>query len=361
MKKGIERFDNKKVLLIGGNESIGVPCAVYNKNRIGFMEIVANHLISEGIDLDVINMFSMFINKNWHIDEILKHNLTLEEIKNMKKASIMVNRKDFFNKIVLPKDLENLDEPLEGDQSKRVSDMIKSYEKVITFYQSGSNNLMYEMQASPITSVLNKDMRNRALDLMSNNQIIKKVISGMDRNINNFLSINNSMELYVLSLYVPKLFSKLSKHSDEFKIMSDFIERFNDAVESMALSNMVKYVDITSVGDYCAKFGMDFHCTQEGHEHLANLTLKSIMDGADNVIHIPNKNLKLDNQGLSGMIIDAKKRLSVYESARQNNDYDNTILCNFNDADKKDLCEFLINEHKNETEVFEIAKRFTIK
>lgn len=52
----------------------------------------------------MVNMFSMFVNKNWHIDEILKHNLTLEEIKNMKKASIAVNRKALFNKIFSSKE-----------------------------------------------------------------------------------------------------------------------------------------------------------------------------------------------------------------------------------------------------------------
>ena len=46
----------------------------------------------------------MFVNKNWHIDETLNHNLTLEEIKNMKKASIAVNRKALFNKIFSSKE-----------------------------------------------------------------------------------------------------------------------------------------------------------------------------------------------------------------------------------------------------------------
>ncbi len=42
--ESLERFKNKKALLVGGNESIGVPCAVYRKNKKSFMEIVADYV-----------------------------------------------------------------------------------------------------------------------------------------------------------------------------------------------------------------------------------------------------------------------------------------------------------------------------
>lgn len=357
----IERFKDKSVLMVGGNESIGVPCAVYGKDKKGFMEIVADKLKEDGIDVSTVDMFSMFVNKNWHIDEIIKHNLTLEEIKNMKKASIRVNRQDFFNKLFLPKSLENLDPVNFWDDFNKVANLIKIYENVVMFYQSGSNNLMYEMQASPISSVLNKNMRQRALELMKDDKTIKKVISGMDRNINNSLSVNNSIELYVLSLYVPKLFSTLSKYSDEFKIMVDFIYRFNDAVDDLASSNMVDYIDITSVGNYCAKFGMDFHCTKKGHEHLAKLVLNSMDENHKEILHIPDRNLEIDNKGLDGMIEDALNRLSAYEAALKTGNYENTILSGFTDSDQESLCNSLINEHKNEIEVYKMARNFGIK
>jgi len=357
----IERFKDKPVLMVGGNESIGVPCAVLGKDKKGFMEIVANKLKEDGIDISLVDMFSMFVNKNWHIDEVIKHNLTLEQIKNMKKASIRVNRQDFFNKLFLPKSLEDLDKICFWDKITSIADLIRLYENVVMFYQSGSNNLMYEMQASPINAVLDKNMRQRALLLMKDDKTIKKVISKMDRNINNLLSVNNSMELYVLSLYVPKLFSMLSKHSDEFKTMVDFIYRFNDAVESLASSNMVDYIDITSVGNYCAKFGMDFHCTKNGHEHLANLVLNSMGESHKEILHIPNRKLEIDNKGLDGMIEDASTRLTIYEKAIKDGEYGNTILSGFSDSEQESLCKSLINEHKNEVKVFEMARNFGVK
>ncbi len=220
---------------------------------------------------------------------------------------------------------------------------------------------MYEMQASPINSVLDKNMRLRALEEMNDVRTINKVISGMDKNINNLLSINNDMELYVLSLYVPKLFSKLSKHNDEFKIMVDFINRFNGSVRDLANSNMVNYINISSVGEYCAKFGMDFHCTKRGHEHLAQIVLNSMKKNHKEILHIPNKKLEVDNKGLDGMIKDASKRLLVYETALKTGNYEDTILARFADSDKERLCTSLINEHKNEVKVFDMARNFKVK
>ncbi|HIU39986.1 MAG TPA: hypothetical protein IAB68_01615 [Candidatus Aphodocola excrementigallinarum] len=117
----------KKVLMVGGNESIGVPCSVLGKNKKGFMQLLYEELIKEEINIGVIDLFSMFINKSWNIDEVLKHNLTLKEIKNMQKAAVMINRQDFFNKLFVSKDLENLSTIKPDDDKKRITDLLKEY------------------------------------------------------------------------------------------------------------------------------------------------------------------------------------------------------------------------------------------
>lgn len=297
----------------------------------------------------------MFINKSWNIDEVLKHNLTLKEIKNMQKAAVMVNRQDFFNKLFVPKDLENLNTIKPDDDKKRITDLLKEYQKVIMIYQSGSNNLMYQMQASPIGVVLDKNMRNRALELMSDNTTLHQVVSNMEKNIDNLLSINNEMEIYALSLYVPKLFNMLSKRSNSFKIMSDFIEEFNYMVESLASKYMINYVDITPISKYCARGGIDIHCTRKGHEVLSNIMMESIINNDNNLIHVTEKDFDYDNTGLDGMIKDAIKRQKSYEDALKNKDYDDTILKTFEDKDRESLCKSLIKEHQKE--VYEIAKK----
>lgn len=40
LKEELKRLKDKKVLMVGGNESIGVPCSVIGKNKKGFMKIV---------------------------------------------------------------------------------------------------------------------------------------------------------------------------------------------------------------------------------------------------------------------------------------------------------------------------------
>lgn len=275
----------------------------------------------------------------------------------MQKAAVMINRQDFFNKLFVSKDLENLSTIKPDDDKKRITDLLKEYQKVIMIYQSGSNNLMYQMQASPIGAVLDKNMRNRALELMSDNTTLHQVISNMENNIDNLLSINNEMEIYMLGLYVPKLFSSLAKHSNSFKIMSDFIEEFNYMAEALASKYMINYVDITPISKYCAKGGMDIHCTRKGHEVLSYIMMESIINNDNNLIHVTEKDFDYDNTGLDGMIKDAIKRQKTYEYALTENNYDNTILENFKDKDRKQICNSLIEEHQKEKEVYEIAKK----
>ena len=358
---GLERFDNKKVLLVGGNESIGVPCAVRKKNKLGFLELVRDNLISEGVDIETINFFSMLINKNWHVSEILKHNLSVEEIKRMQQVSIEMLREDIFGKLYFPRDLKSIYNVNPEDKDKKIADMIKSYEKVITVYQSGANNLMYLMQASPISAVMDKQIRQRAVEAMKSPNIIKNITNGMTNNIYDLLDINENMEIYMLSLYVPKLFSLLAKNNDEFKLMIEFINNFNKEVENVANSLGVRYVDITPIGKYCAKCGVDFHCTSKGNEYLGQIVTSAIEVGTPKANKVPEYHkFNKTNMGLDGMLENAYSRICTYEDALALDDYRGTILRNFSTEEQQILCEKLIDEHEQELAVYEKARKLCL-
>lgn len=86
--------------------------------------------------------------------------------------------------------------------------------------------------------------------------------------------------------------------------------------------------------------------------------MNNILNNNDNnLIHVTEKTFNYDNTGLDGMINDAKKRQKTYDDALTENNYDNTILENFKDKDRKQICNSLIEEHQKEKEVYEIAKK----
>ena len=362
----LDRLNGKDVLLVGGNESIGVPCAVRGKNKQGFLKITSDFLKSSNVNVETVDFFSMVINKNWHISEILKHNLSLEEIKMMQQKSIRIKRKDLFGKLYFPSGIEKIYEVKPDDSNKHITDMIKEHEKVLTVYQSGANNLMYEMQSNPISAVIDKKARKRALDAMKDESVIKRVGSGMTKNIRDLLSINNDMEIYMLSLYVPKLFEILSHDNDDFKLMIDFINRFNRHVQFIACGYGATYVDITPIGKYCAKGGVDFHCTKDGNQLLASILVNEISIGPiETQLTVINKNMNMmnrynftqDNTGLSGMLKDANNRYHTYNNALESDGFDDTILRSFSPEEQKDLCKSLQKEHYEEMEVLDNAKR----
>lgn len=45
----------------------------------------------------------------------------------MQKAAVMINRQDFFNKLFVSKDLENLSTIKPDDDKKRITDLLKEY------------------------------------------------------------------------------------------------------------------------------------------------------------------------------------------------------------------------------------------
>lgn len=106
---------------------------------------------------------------------------------------------------------------------------------------------------------------------------------------------------------------------------------------------------------------MDFHCTREGHEKLARIVLDAVFTNTKEIAHITNSKFYYDNTGLDGMILDAHKRLELYQNARVTNNYDNTILSSFSDDAKELSCDSLIREHEKECLVYKKAKEFKHK
>lgn len=352
----------KNILIMGGNESIGVPCAVHDKNKKSFLNVIKDHVSNDENQVEVIDMFNMFVNKSWNIDEFLKHNLTLEELKNMKKACINVNGEDLLCKVAYPKDLSLLDPVLPGDSEKRITDMMKKSDELIMFYQSGSNNIMYELQGNPLAGLFDKKMRNRAIGLMENDDIIKSVINGMEKNIYNILTIKDDANLQIMGLYIPKAFSILGNKSEGFRKMNDFIKRFNEYVKDLSFKYAANYVDIEPISSYCAKGGLDFHVNKKGYDLLTDIAMNSLTNEIQgNRMYFKGSEFQTDNAGLDGMIQEAKKRITRYKDANLEGDYHNTIFERFSPDERKSLCDSIIEEHEKEQRIYGVAKQLSAK
>ena len=80
IEKLIQHYKDNGLLIVGLNDSQGVnTTSTFFKK--GLLEYLAAALTSEELTPEVINAFSLTMNKTEHIDYFLKNNLSLEEIK----------------------------------------------------------------------------------------------------------------------------------------------------------------------------------------------------------------------------------------------------------------------------------------
>lgn len=362
MASNTENLNKKKIVVMGGSESIGVPCAVYNKNAKSFLYTIKDFISNEENDVEVIDMFNMFINKTWNIDEILKHNLTLKEIKQLKETCIDVNSEDLLCKLAYPKGLSKLDPVLPGDSEKRITDMMREADDLIMFYQSGSNNIMYELQANPLGALFDKKMRNRGISLMKDDEIMKNVINEMERNIYNILTIKDDTRLHIMSLYLPKAFVLLQDKHYGFKVVNDFIKRFNESIMELSFKYAATYVDIEPISSYCAKGGLDFHVNKKGYDLLTDIAFNSISSSDQgNRMYFKGSEFETDNTGLDGMILDANKRVDKYKSTLESGIYKDTIFDKFLPEEREECCKSVIAEHEKESRIYGIVKQMKSK
>ena len=73
---------SKKIYLIGGVDSFGVPYTRDNKNNINHLREVYNFFIEQGIETTMIDMYSMHkYNDTDYINDLLENGIDLYSIK----------------------------------------------------------------------------------------------------------------------------------------------------------------------------------------------------------------------------------------------------------------------------------------
>lgn len=329
LRKLSEYYRDSKLTIIGGNDSLGVPCAVKDKNRAGFSELIASVLKEQGLNITYINAFSVKLNKTWHLNRILQHNLSLEEIKTTQLNSIKLARKGLIEKIGLNPLLKNSYYIGCTDSSVNITSKLKNSTEPTFFYSCGSNDLMAKLNSNPITAVINKNNRKELLKKLNEDKLVLSVIKNVENNFENILSINNETDIYCLSLYLPGIFNKLEKLIPDLSILKDLIIEYNKELKISCDKYGVSHINTHYLSNHCAKGGLDFHTTQEGHDLLAYNILDEMYNrkilgvGTSRDIELLN-NFEFDDEGLIGMMRDAAyDEQNILEEIRKIEEYAN--------------------------------------
>lgn len=345
---------NHPLTIIGMNDDRG-----FNIHKNILMNL-KDILESDKYDIELLDLYSMFFNKTRHIDYYLKHNINMEEIRLMQEYGttkelnhalgftipFMGGVSKTFNKFMLTKT------PIKGERKDiRISDKIKQTERPLIMYASGLNDIMYELHIDPFN--LKKSYMNRATNPRYdyacekvNQETIKKIIDGHEKNFSSILGINDNSDIYVLGAY----FYSDMKEDYEQKFR-EAILMYNDNLEKLCSTYNISYINCRFLENTKYNSPLANYLSKYPSQMITDEIIKRMYQNT-----LVKKNKKqvnpfvFDNMGATGIIEELKNDIEEQENiSKIATDYDKQVS-----LEKKD-------EHNRELEVFEKVLKTTHK
>lgn len=356
-KQKIEQLNNyykdNNLLIVGLNDSQGVnTTSTFFKK--GLLEYLASSLTSKDLQPEVINAFSLLMNKTEHINYFLENNLSLEEIKLSQIYSVVSAFEKVMIDIGFPKFIGQLGNvyrliytPKIGDENIKISSKLKNANEPILIYSSGVNNLMREVGSNPFSAVKNYKKRDEtpchyySLDKAKNPETLKKVIDGIDRNFESILRINSNTDVYTLGSYIPKSFQ-----NEGMEFFIELVNAYNTALQNLCKQYDITFIDTEEVGKKYNNSESNFHVSTAGHNALANYILEHIYQ---NKIILQN-NEKRKNESDFNFTDNGSEGIINYVNLDYEQSY-NRMMELDGYAKERELA--IANEHIREKEVFE--------
>ncbi len=353
IEKLVQYYKDKGLLIVGLNDSQGVnTTSTFFKK--GLLEYLAAALTSDELVPEVINVFSLTMNKTEHIDYFLKNNLSLEEIKLSQIYSAVSALEKVMIDMRLPKFLGKVGNvyrliytPKKGDEKINIATSLRETQEPVMVYSSGVNDLMREVGANPFG--IKEDYKTRdkkpnyyyTLEKTKNPETLKKVMDSIERNYDTILGINSNTDIYTLGAYIPK-----SLQSEEMNIFRDLVIAYNEELLNLCKQYGITFVDTEEVGKKYNNSESNFHISTAGHNALANYILgymyynkfelnDSSKKEISNLIEITNKG----SEGVIELITSDYEK--SYEEAMK--------LVEYSRARKLEIA----NEHKREIAIFQ--------
>lgn len=349
----INYYKDKGLLIVGLNDSQGVN-TTSTFFRKGLLEYLATALTSEELRPEIINAFSLTMNKTEHIDYFFKNNLSLEEIKLSQIYSVVSALEKVMMDIGLPKFLGNLGNvyrliytPEIGDEKINITTSLREAQEPIMVYSSGVNNLMREVGANPFSVKRIYNLRTQkpnyyyTLEKVNNPDTLKRVISSIEKNYNTILSINSNTDIYTLGAYIPK-----SLQNEEMDIFRNLITAYNEELLNLCGQYGITFINTEDIGKKYNSSESNFHISTAGHNVLANYILDYIHHNKIELNTSRRKEtfdaIEITQKGGEGVMeatmFDYEQS---YKKALQLSEY----------ARERELA--IANEHKRETEIFQ--------
>lgn len=351
----IDYYQESGLLLVGLNDSQGVG-RVSSLLKKELLELLKKELTSRNLKPEVIDAFSLLINKTEHIDYILKSNLNIQDIKLSQVYGTVASFEKRLEDLHLPKSLCALgylyfltNHPSKQDQNIYLTASLQEAIEPTVIYSSGVNNLMREIGSNPAS--IKHDFHRRhdkpnygyTLVKTRDPHLLDGVMDGIQKNFENIYRVNPTADIYALGSYIPKSFQE-----QEFQLFKNLIIGYNERLKNLCEEYQVTFIDTINLGQKYILPQADFQLSKQGKQELLKLILDAmyqnkILNGKKNHI-VMEPSMELSNQGICGMYAHA---VDDYEMAL------NRSKTLYGYAKKRE--EAIAQEHLREAKVFQKA------
>ncbi len=242
------------LVLVGAADSIGVPYTKDNRDHKGFFEMIEQNLSKE-YDVISINCFHLSTNNdNRYINSLISNDISLLDIKNSQNQMLKKCKySGVYPYLEVPRNFLNHYKIKKEDKNIIVKDYIKN-NNTIFIYSAFVNDILKSKKLSLFKLLKPGKIRKelRKID-------INKVLNDLEKNIKSLITINPSIKIFIIGLFIPTKFYYIRNNLEGF--ISSANDSFNEI--SKKYDNVI-FVnnDNLSSKDFN---NIDFHPNKNGH------------------------------------------------------------------------------------------------
>ena len=282
--------------LFGLNDSQGVclPPIPFKRTLLGEVSYALNR---RGLATDSIDAFSLLLNKTEHVDQMLKYNFSVEQIKASQVKSAVLSLSKALSENGYPAFLGRIANIYKmnyrikpGDREKFISTELRKSTEPVVIYSCGANDLMRAVGSDPLSLLRTykefhegmdpekRECARRRFDYSvrraSDEKTVNDTIDAVKRNFDTILGVNNGARIVALKLFVPQTFFR----EDYLLSFKNMIENYNGKFSEACSEYGVSTVDTQLVSiEHCNGEG-NFHNSPFGNKELAYGIIGAIGD-----------------------------------------------------------------------------------
>lgn len=264
----IKKYKNSEIFMVGALDSLGVPYTIDNIEMKSFVELVVDEMKRNGININYVNLCSLGRNKTWELEKILESDYTIEKYVKFNKAAsefvIQGKRTDeSWNFPTNPKFTENYYSNIVNGEYK-ITTELRKVQKPIFLYSCGGMNIRSYLNITTDNPDIGKIAKEVIFRCVKH---IRQTEKDVESCINKILSLNPSMEIYVLGVYA--MLDNQVARDLVFPLVNLYNSRLNKIISKY---EQVHYIDIVNVKNMVAP--NDMHPTFEGQKYIAKQIIK---------------------------------------------------------------------------------------